>query len=58
MVHGFGFLAHHPSWTIAKTHLSYSAVVTSPVDPEALVLQDRPLHALQQLEDGVDAGVN
>ena len=41
---------------LAGTPLEYLSVALYCGDPAALGLQDRPLHMLQQITDGVDVG--
>lgn len=44
-------------WALTGTPLGYPAVSLCRGDPAALDLQDRPLHTLQQLIDGVNVGM-
>lgn len=56
LVQGVWLLLYHQYWTLKETGLGYPAVDPSHGDPAAMVQQDRPLHALQHVIDGVDVG--
>ena len=49
-------LAHQSHWTLTETPLGYPAVALSHVDPVAIIPQDKSLHTLQQVINGVDVG--
>ena len=44
-------------WIFTGTPLGYPAVALCHGDPAAFVLQDQPLHVLEQFIHGVDVGV-
>lgn len=56
---GLWFLLHYQCWIqmLSRTPPGCPVVAGCRGDPEALPLQEQPLHTLQQLLDGVDAGV-
>lgn len=50
-------MEHYRYWMLTGTFLRHPVVALCREDPQALVLQDQPLHTLQQFTDDVDAGL-
>jgi hypothetical protein len=57
LVQGLWLLLHYQYWIFTGTPLGYPAVALCHGDPAAFVLQDQPLHVLEQFIHGVDVGV-
>jgi len=58
LVQGLWLLLHHQLCILTQTTPEYPAAALRHEDAEASDLEDRTLHLLQQLIDGVDVGVN